>query len=89
MKIKEITCNRWFLADWIKGITLYPFIFYNGEPNKTLRKHEWIHIDQIRKEGVIKFYSKYLWYNFSKGYKKNPYEIEAYSLQNKQRKEFV
>jgi predicted nuclease of restriction endonuclease-like RecB superfamily len=37
-------------------------------------KHEEMHKEQIRTEGW-KFYVKYLWYNITRGYKNNPYEV--------------
>ena len=78
MIIREVICKRWFLRKWVKGIVLYPFIFYQGKPDMTLRKHEWVHIEQIQRLGVIKFYVTYLLYSFRLGYENNPYEIEAY-----------
>lgn len=80
MRVREVICKRWFLRKWIKGITLYPFIFYQGEPSHTLRKHEQVHIEQIRKLGVIRFYLLYLYYNMRYGYDKNPFEIEANAI---------
>jgi len=81
MMIREVVCNRWYLSKWIDGIVIYPFIFYQGEPSETLRKHEWVHIEQIKRLGVIRFYITYLWYNLTKGYDNNPFEIEAYKRQ--------
>jgi hypothetical protein len=45
--------------------------------NKVLVKHELAHARQIKEEGVIKFYLKYLYYTLRYGYKNNPYEIDA------------
>lgn len=48
--------------------------------------HELAHIAQIRREGILTFYSKYLWYYFKnlrryrnshQAYLNIPYEIEA------------
>lgn len=80
MKHWEVVCKRWVLPKWVEGITLYPFIFYNGEPSDWVRKHERVHIDQIRKHGVLKFYILYLWYWKKYGYDMNPFEIEAYKI---------
>jgi hypothetical protein len=79
MKIREIHCKRWFLGDKVDGITLYPFIFYRGQPADWLRKHEWVHVMQVRRHGWLKFYVMYLYYQVRFGYEKNPFEIEAYS----------
>ena len=92
-KIREIENSR--LAKFIGfNITLYPFIFYYGVPLKTTRNHEFIHVEQIRKLGVFKFYFMYLYYYYSnrnKGmdhltaYYAIPFEIEAYGRQNEER----
>lgn len=97
IKIREYY-NHW-LPRWLNvgAITLWPFIFY-GKPLYPdyfiVRKHEWIHIDQIRRDGVITFYVLYLWYylrNRIKGmshmdaYINNSYEQEAFRMQYKSR----
>lgn len=41
--------------------------------------HERVHLDQIERDGAIKFTVLYLWYLALYGYMKNPYEIEAYA----------
>lgn len=86
MKVKEIYCTRiWLLNRKWFGITLYPFIFYNRKYwyiREDMRRHEWVHVEQVRKEGWFKFYLNYLKQNFIVGYKNNPYELEAYAKQN-------
>jgi len=59
-----------------KAIVLYPYIFISKTEKeaKKLRilHHEWMHILQIRKEGLFKFYLKYVgeWFvNLFKDYK--------------------
>lgn len=47
-----------------------------------LRRHELVHIEQIERDGAIKFTVLYLWYLARYGYRKNPYEIEAYARQD-------
>lgn len=42
-----------------------------------LRKHELMHIEQIKRDGVFKYMIRYNWYWVTVGYEKNPYEIEA------------
>ena len=84
MKVREIVCKRWLLDDTWKGITLYPFIFYNGKPTKTLRKHEWVHVDQVRRDGWFKFYWNYV-QQMRKPYSERKYEIEAKQIQRKRR----
>ena len=74
----------------ISGIVLWPFVFISTKKEKTTKrtfKHELIHVDQVRREGPIKFYSKYLYYiyksykengNFNTAFLDNEYEEEAY-----------
>ena len=72
----------------VRGIALYPFILFAQDKeqvryNPRLYKHEWIHIEQWRR-GVVKFAITYLWYQATKGYDNNPYEIEAFDRQGEQ-----
>jgi hypothetical protein len=96
MKIIEVTW-RFFPVFWFGGIlaiTLYPFIIYRYRPGSHemvvqndglhIRRHEWIHIDQVRKHGWWKFYILYI---------VNPkfrrfMEIQAYTMQTKARSTF-
>jgi hypothetical protein len=41
------------------------------------RKHEECHKKQIAEEGWLKFMAKYFFFNITRGYKNNPYEIAA------------
>jgi hypothetical protein len=41
------------------------------------RAHEEEHKRQFKEEGWIKFVVKYFYYNLTKGYQNNPYEISA------------
>lgn len=77
IKIKEIVCKRWFLPKKFVAITLYPFIFYHGQPTEAIRHHELVHILQVIRVGWIKFHLLYLWYSIKYGYKNNPFEVEA------------
>ena len=80
--IIEIHCKRWLLPKKTWGIVLYPFIFYRRKYySETLRRHEWTHIRQIRRDGVFKFYFKILKDYATVGYRNSPYEIEAYEKQ--------
>ena len=78
MKVREVICKRWFLNSGIGAITLYPFIFFHGIPTEKLRKHEYIHVEQIRRLGWFKFYFLYFYYSITVGYKNNPLELETY-----------
>ena len=46
----------------INAIVLYPFILYcDKHPNEELKRHEHVHIEQIKRDGFWKFYAHYLW----------------------------
>jgi hypothetical protein len=64
----------------INGIAIFPFIFikpnYRDEPR--LVNHERIHIRQQIEMFVIPFYIIYFYYNITRGYWNNPFELEAY-----------
>jgi hypothetical protein len=47
-----------------------------------LFRHELQHVYQVKREGWLKFYLKYLWYSARFGYKKIPYELEAWKIQD-------
>lgn len=46
------------------------------------RRHEDCHKQQWAEEGRIKFLVKYLFFNVTRGYNCNPYEIEARMAEN-------
>lgn len=74
----------------VGAITLYPFILFKRTvPDLKTRcrhpeqlfKHEYIHIEQVRKLGWFKFYFLYLVESAKNGYRQNKYEVEAYDRQ--------
>lgn len=77
----------------VEGIVLYPFIFFSdANPGPVLINHEMIHISQIKKNGILRFYLLYLkeyFVNRLKGMKHNEayfsisFEKEAYQNPNK------
>ncbi len=85
IKIKGVKFLRRFE---IEGIVLYPFIlFASPSPAEHLINHEKIHSDQIKRDGVIQFYARYLWEYFisrrkglshQEAYRAISYEKEAY-----------
>ncbi len=90
MKIRRVY-NSWIpqLLN-VGAITLYPFILFSRSVAgikhhrkypEQLFKHEYIHIEQVRRLGWFKFYFLYLVDNAKNGYNENKYEIEAYSRQ--------
>ena len=67
------------------GMVLYPWIFFKGskeEVSDRLFRHELEHIYQVRREGWLKFHVKYFYFSIRKGYRNNPYEIEATTMSN-------
>lgn len=76
----------------VQAIVLYPFIFFaDKKPDEILINHEMIHVAQIRKLGVLRFYFHYMreyFLNRLKGQKHNEayrsisFEKEAYEKQN-------
>lgn len=72
----------------IQGMVLYPFIlFESNSPDERLINHERIHVEQIKRDGVLRFYGRYLWeyfkgrlnkMNHDEAYRHISYEQEAY-----------
>jgi len=90
MKIQEIFCSRLARKLGVSAITLYPFIFYAYLPSADIRYHELIHVRQIKRIGLLKFYSRYIFeycknrilkFNHFNSYLQVSFEIEAYSAQ--------
>lgn len=73
---------KWYLKrnKFNAWTSLWNTIYYVDEKSmmdSELVKHELVHIEQIKREGKIKFLFKYLYYNIRYGYWDNPYEVEA------------
>lgn len=51
--------------------------------NVNLIQHERWHLHQINRDGPIRFTIAYLYHLATKGYRRNPYEVEAYRNQNR------
>ena len=92
MKIREFTGQNWLRWLDVRALTIYPFVFYRAAtPSKTLRNHEAIHIAQVRRDGWLRFYTRYLW-EYLRGrwrglahkeaYRAIGYEAEAYAHQD-------
>lgn len=58
--------------------TIYYVDFAYHSPS--IRKHELVHMAQIRREGVLTWLLKYFYFCFMVGYWDNPYEVEARRL---------
>ena len=89
MNIRNFKLLRWF---GINGIVLWPFVIYaEKNPDPVILNHESIHLDQIRRTGVAKFYVKYLAEYFmgrknglshDEAYRNISFEREAYLHQH-------
>lgn len=99
MRKIKVRYDSWLLKIFtprnVKAVTLYPYIFIRHRRSeeilnfkqKTL-KHEMIHVEQIRRLGVLTFYFDYfyqylngLWstLNHSAAYAQISYEVDAYT----------
>jgi len=89
--IREIRNVRFLKRLGINGIVLYPFILYASKtPGERLRRHEMVHVAQIRRKGVIGFYLLYLFeylllrrrgLSHDAAYRGISFEKEAYELE--------
>lgn len=71
---------RFFLPDWVHGLTIPPFGMYLRHPSTasaSLKKHEQQHWTQYQRLGLVKFVVLYNWYTIRYGYTNNPFEVEA------------
>ncbi|MES2527273.1 MAG: hypothetical protein V4598_09300 [Bdellovibrionota bacterium] len=75
----------------INGIVLWPFLLYaDRDPHPIVMNHEQIHLEQLRREGVARFYLLYLVEYFrgrreglthDEAYRNISFEREAYEFQ--------
>ena len=67
------------------GIVLWNRICFSMPADQIpewLFRHELEHVYQQIREGRLRFYLKYFYYSLRYGYKRNPFELEAYHNQN-------
>jgi hypothetical protein len=91
----KLKFNHWLpKALGAEAITLYPYIFFACDKATAVAdhtiNHEWIHVEQVRNIGWLKFYASYL-FNYlklylklrdqQKAYEAIPYEAEAFAGQ--------
>lgn len=89
MKIHEIIWPLFvpFLLDENrKAITIYPFIIYRDYPSEDIREREWVHIDQIRRDGVFTYYRRHIWHHFT-SCSRDEYDREAIEKEHDHRKD--
>lgn len=79
--IYESRWLRWMpWNSWVYGQVLYPLILFRKSKlgvDDRLFRHELQHFYQGQRLGFFKYYAKYIWLWFRKGYKNHPMEIEA------------
>lgn len=61
------------------GTIFYSDIAYKSQ---AIRRHELVHVAQMRKYGALYWLVSYFYYLYKVGYYNNPYEIEARRLSN-------
>lgn len=87
VKIKTATgVIRWYMQkQGFKGWTSFWNTIYmlpGYENHERLLRHEFKHIEQIKRDGRLVFAVKYLWWSWRVGYRNNPYEVEARAAEN-------
>ena len=81
-----------------RGVVLWPYVIMRPKKYATgsiaqselmtrrslvkLYRHELQHCYQIKRMGIIKFYIRYMFLNFVKGYQNHPDELEARQYEN-------
>ena len=80
MKLR-IRYEHWIFKVFLRkyaGVVLYPWVlFKHKEVPQSLFRHELEHVYQVERDGWLKFYLRYLYWNVKYGYEENPYEVEA------------
>lgn len=82
MQVKTASGPLLWWMKW-KDFTGYTSIFGQvyvapgWEDCQWLLRHEFVHVQQVKRYGVLGFWARNLWYNLTVGYQKNPLEVEA------------
>lgn len=79
---KKTMCSKNSQVAMIDPFFLNILAFGTTSISESLYKHESCHIEQVKRDGRLKFICKYLYYNIKYGYYNNPYEIEARKASN-------
>lgn len=72
--------NRYELAGIVMPINMTCYYLPPWHRSFAFMRHEGVHFDQIERDGRWTFMAKYLWWNCTRGYRQNPYELEAYGI---------
>ena len=77
---------RWFLRRFDGAAITMPwrrvYVLEEHWNDPAMIRHELVHIEQIDRDGPVLFTVKYLYWLARYGYRRNPYEIEAYDREN-------
>lgn len=90
MKLVKVRGFRPLRLFNVEGMVAYPFVlFASKNPSAELENHEGIHVQQIERDGVLRFYTMYLLeylkfrkagLNHDQAYRSISYEKEAYEF---------
>jgi hypothetical protein len=88
MKVKTATgLLAWYMRRCgFKGWASFWHVIYilpGHEHDQRLLRHERKHLEQIERDGRVKFAIKYSWWTIRHGYWNNPYEVEARAAESK------
>lgn len=75
----------WMKRTRVRGIVMWNHILFAAPAEdipQWLFRHELEHVYQQIRDGRVLFYLKYFYYSVRYGYKRNPYEVEAYANQH-------
>jgi len=80
----ESRLARWLLPKRYVAITLMSHVLTREAwLDGRILRHEWAHVEQWRRYGLLGFLARYLWYHFKFGYAGNPLEVEARRAERK------
>ena len=51
--------------------------YVSAAADRRIVRHELVHLAQIRRDGDLRFWARYLYFTCKNGYRGNPYEVEA------------
>jgi hypothetical protein len=85
-KLYKFHCDMdWMKRSRVRGVVIWNHICFSLPAEDIphwLFRHELEHVYQQIRDGRALFYLKYFYYSLRYGYKKNPYEVEAYAKQD-------
>jgi hypothetical protein len=69
----------WMRATGFRGLATPWAIYLRADSlaDRKLIRHERMHVEQMRTDGIGRFLLRYAWWSYVHGYRMNPYEVEA------------